>query len=224
MRRWRHVLEAGGPRQRWQGTCLLLFGRKHAGWPESGGAAAVAPSRSWPCARRLRRPSTAKRCPVTSTKAPIHPRIRLSRKVSKAPTKRSRTSTATDPDVAKARQFLTGAGVPIPVVLNLQYNPDHYGVSSSEEYAALKNQLDRVRPVPGESAVHRMGDLHRRTREGRVPDLPAGLVPGLPGRRQLPDAVLHAGQLHFATTSRIRRSPASSPPRRPSRTRRNGPR
>jgi peptide/nickel transport system substrate-binding protein len=46
------------------------------------------------------------------------------------------------PDVAKARQFLTGAGVPIPVVLNLQYNPDHYGVSSSEEYAALKNQLD----------------------------------------------------------------------------------
>ncbi len=48
-----------------------------------------------------------------------------------------------NPDVAKARQFLTGAGVPIPVVLNLQYNPDHYGVSSSEEYAALKNQLDR---------------------------------------------------------------------------------
>lgn len=46
------------------------------------------------------------------------------------------------PNVAKARQFLTGAGVPIPVVLNLQYNPDHYGVSSSEEYAALKNQLD----------------------------------------------------------------------------------
>ena len=45
--------------------------------------------------------------------------------------------------MAKARQFLTGAGVPIPVVLNLQYNPDHYGVSSSEEYAALKNQLDR---------------------------------------------------------------------------------
>jgi len=48
------------------------------------------------------------------------------------------------PDVAKARQFLTGAGVAVPVVLNLQYNPDHYGVSSSEEYAALKNQLDRT--------------------------------------------------------------------------------
>lgn len=46
------------------------------------------------------------------------------------------------PDVAKARTFLTGAGVSIPVELNLQYNPDHYGVSSSEEYAALKNQLD----------------------------------------------------------------------------------
>jgi peptide/nickel transport system substrate-binding protein len=46
------------------------------------------------------------------------------------------------PNVAKARQLITGAGVAIPVVLNLQYNPDHYGASSSEEYAALKNQLD----------------------------------------------------------------------------------
>jgi peptide/nickel transport system substrate-binding protein len=46
------------------------------------------------------------------------------------------------PDVAKARQFLTGAGVAVPVQLNLQYNPDHYGVSSSDEYAAIKGQLD----------------------------------------------------------------------------------
>ncbi len=46
------------------------------------------------------------------------------------------------PDVARARQYLERAGLPIPVRLNLQYNPDHYGVSSSEEYAAIKGQLD----------------------------------------------------------------------------------
>ena len=133
--------------------------------------------------------------PMTSTRAPTRRRTRLSRKASTAPTRRSRTSTATkagpwprprspSPTPASRRRSL----------LNLQYNPDHYGVSSSEEYAAMKGQLDG-RPVPGQPAVHRMGDLHRRTRQGRVPDLPARLVPGLPGRRQLPDAVLHAGQL-----------------------------
>lgn len=46
------------------------------------------------------------------------------------------------PDTGRARQLLSEAGVSVPVTLNLQYNPDHYGVSSSEEYAAIKNQLD----------------------------------------------------------------------------------
>jgi peptide/nickel transport system substrate-binding protein len=45
-------------------------------------------------------------------------------------------------DRAAAAKYLADAGVPTPVVLNLQYNPDHYGVSSSEEYAAIKGQLD----------------------------------------------------------------------------------
>ena len=44
--------------------------------------------------------------------------------------------------MAKAAKFLADADVPTPVALNLQYNPDHYGVSSSEEYAAIKGQLD----------------------------------------------------------------------------------
>ncbi|MGK2880064.1 MAG: ABC transporter substrate-binding protein [Mycobacterium sp.] len=47
-----------------------------------------------------------------------------------------------DPDLATATEFLADAGVSTPVVLNLQYNPDHYGTSSSEEYAAIKGQLD----------------------------------------------------------------------------------
>lgn len=46
------------------------------------------------------------------------------------------------PDPAEARKLLTDAGVATPVRIDLQYNPDHYGVSSSEEYAAIKNQLE----------------------------------------------------------------------------------
>jgi peptide/nickel transport system substrate-binding protein len=46
------------------------------------------------------------------------------------------------PDRDKAAKYLADAQVPTPVPLNLQYNPDHYGVSSSEEYAAIKGQLD----------------------------------------------------------------------------------
>ncbi len=46
------------------------------------------------------------------------------------------------PDKAKAEKFLTDAGVSTPVTLKLQYNPDHYGSSSAEEYAAVKRQLE----------------------------------------------------------------------------------
>jgi len=47
------------------------------------------------------------------------------------------------PDVEKAKATLEAAGVSIPVELNLQYNPDHYGESSDDEYALIKDQLDR---------------------------------------------------------------------------------
>ncbi|MGP9694200.1 ABC transporter substrate-binding protein [Brachybacterium sp. AOP25-B2-12] len=47
------------------------------------------------------------------------------------------------PDAAKARQRLEGAGVTIPVTLALQYNPDHYGESSGDEYAAVKSQVEK---------------------------------------------------------------------------------
>ena len=46
------------------------------------------------------------------------------------------------PDAAKAKQRLEDAGVEIPVKLSLQYNPDHYGNSSGDEYAAVKSQLE----------------------------------------------------------------------------------
>ncbi|MDU0345444.1 ABC transporter substrate-binding protein [Microbacterium sp. KSW2-29] len=46
------------------------------------------------------------------------------------------------PDAAKAKATLEAAGVSTPVTLNLQYNGDHYGPSSGDEYAAIKAQLE----------------------------------------------------------------------------------
>lgn len=46
------------------------------------------------------------------------------------------------PDAAKAKKVLEDAGVEIPVKLALQYNPDHYGPSSGDEYAMIQKQLE----------------------------------------------------------------------------------
>jgi peptide/nickel transport system substrate-binding protein len=46
------------------------------------------------------------------------------------------------PDAAKAKSTLEAAGITTPVKLDIQYNTDHYGESSSDEYAALKSQLE----------------------------------------------------------------------------------
>ncbi|GAB3283123.1 ABC transporter substrate-binding protein [Sinomonas notoginsengisoli] len=42
----------------------------------------------------------------------------------------------------KAKKALSDAGVTTPLTLNLQYNPDHYGKSSGDEYALVKQQLE----------------------------------------------------------------------------------
>jgi peptide/nickel transport system substrate-binding protein len=47
------------------------------------------------------------------------------------------------PSADKAKAALAAAGVPTPVTLSLQYNTDHYGPSSSDEYALLKDQLQK---------------------------------------------------------------------------------
>jgi len=46
------------------------------------------------------------------------------------------------PDVDAATAVLEDAGITEPVVLNFQYNPDHYGESSGDEYALVKSQLE----------------------------------------------------------------------------------
>ncbi len=46
------------------------------------------------------------------------------------------------PDAEKAAATLQAAGVATPITLNIQYNGDHYGPSSGDEYAAIKSQLE----------------------------------------------------------------------------------
>ncbi|MDH6237161.1 ABC transporter substrate-binding protein [Cryobacterium sp. CG_9.6] len=46
------------------------------------------------------------------------------------------------PDVEKAQATLAAAGVTGVVELNLQYSNDHYGPSSADEYALVKDQLE----------------------------------------------------------------------------------
>ncbi|WEO79109.1 ABC transporter substrate-binding protein [Cryobacterium sp. SO2] len=46
------------------------------------------------------------------------------------------------PDADKAEATLAAAGVTEKVVLNLQYSNDHYGPSSGDEYALVKDQLE----------------------------------------------------------------------------------
>lgn len=45
-------------------------------------------------------------------------------------------------DADKAAERLEAAGVTTPVELNLQYSNDHYGPSSGDEYALIKDQLE----------------------------------------------------------------------------------
>lgn len=46
------------------------------------------------------------------------------------------------PSVDKATKRLADAGVETPVQISWQYSPDHYGPSSGDEYAMVKNQLE----------------------------------------------------------------------------------
>lgn len=47
------------------------------------------------------------------------------------------------PDADKAKAALEDAGVETPVTLNLQYSSEHYGPSSADEYAQIKDQLEK---------------------------------------------------------------------------------
>jgi peptide/nickel transport system substrate-binding protein len=47
------------------------------------------------------------------------------------------------PSLDKAKKVLSDAGITGPVTIKLQYNPDHYGKSSGDEYGMVKDQLEK---------------------------------------------------------------------------------
>ena len=47
------------------------------------------------------------------------------------------------PSLEKAKKAFTDAGITGSVNIKLQYNPDHYGKSSGDEYAMIKEQLEK---------------------------------------------------------------------------------
>ncbi|MDI3193114.1 ABC transporter substrate-binding protein [Pseudarthrobacter sp. AL07] len=47
------------------------------------------------------------------------------------------------PSLDKAKKVMADAGITDPVTIKLQYNPDHYGKSSGDEYAMVKDQLEK---------------------------------------------------------------------------------
>ncbi|MBV2356151.1 peptide-binding protein [Streptomyces sp. J2-1] len=47
-----------------------------------------------------------------------------------------------DPSPAKAKQFLTKAGITTPVKLTLHYTTDHYGSATKQEFQVLQKQLN----------------------------------------------------------------------------------
>ena len=57
---------------------------------------------------------------------------------------RSRRSTATRPTRPRRRSSSTTRASTTPVTIKLQYNPDHYGSSSDQEYNAVKRQLEET--------------------------------------------------------------------------------
>ncbi len=46
------------------------------------------------------------------------------------------------PSADKAKQTLQAAGVTTPLEIHLQYNPEHYGSGSADEYGMIKDQLE----------------------------------------------------------------------------------
>lgn len=76
------------------------------------------------------------------TFAPLYSVVPESMRAATEPLKDKYLKADGKPDVDKAKKLLEDAGVTTPVDIALQYNPDHYGPSSGDEYAAIKSQLE----------------------------------------------------------------------------------
>ena len=102
------------------------------------------PTRPRPCARPSPTSSTAKSSPPrsTSTYTPMYSFIPDGLAGHDDTLKSAYGDGNGKPSTEKAKKVLADAGVTTPVDLKLQYNNDHYGSVSADEYAALKSQLE----------------------------------------------------------------------------------
>ncbi|ERG69366.1 ABC transporter substrate-binding protein [Segniliparus rugosus] len=84
------------------------------------------------------------------------------------------------PDKAKAAGFLKAAGVATPVTLRLQYTAEHYGPSSSEEYALVKSQLEATGLFRVELQSTEWGVYQHEYAAGSYPLFQLGWYPDFP--------------------------------------------
>jgi peptide/nickel transport system substrate-binding protein len=82
------------------------------------------------------------------------------------------------PDAAKAKKTLAAAGITTPVTLKLEYNTDHYGASSTDEYALMTKQLEASKLFSvdlqsteyGQYSKDRVADVYPEYQLGWFPD------------------------------------------------------
>ena len=125
-----------------------------------------------------------------------------------------------DPDPAKAKAILDEAGVSTPVDARRLVHPDPLRAGRGRPLERDQAPARGERPVQGQPRLDRVGPVQGRgLRQGHVLLLRPGLVPGLPGRRQLPVAVHARRRLLRQTATRTRRSTTRSTRRSPPTTR-----
>ncbi len=88
-----------------------------------------------------------------------------------------------NPDAAKKE--LSDAGITTPVPIEIWWTPSHYGDGSADEYTEIKRQLEESGLFKVTLKSEEWDQYTVDKAKDRVPGLPAGLVPGLSGRRRL---------------------------------------
>ena len=110
------------------------------------------------------------------------------------------------PSLDKAKKVLSDAGITGPVTVKLQYNPDHYGKSSGDEYAMVKEQLEKSGLFTVDLQSTEWVTYSKDRTADALPRLPARLVPGLLRCGQLPHARSSSRATSSRTTMRTRLS------------------
>ena len=108
------------------------------------------------------------------------------------------------PNPAKAKAVLEAAGLTTPLPIEIWWTPTHYGDASADEYAEIKRGLERNGVFSVTLKSTEWAQYSERARHA-VQRLPARLVPGLSGLRELPRAVLPVRHASPPTATTARR-------------------